>query len=121
MAKCQEQYKVYVSFAEFHIPHIILSKLVPMEAVSKSAACAQSIRDGHNKANEDAKKVADVANRMDAVFKVRGLLSRVKTCASSTSIETGTTEQAHSLKNAPRDAQRSGTFKEGTSPPSPSL
>ena len=111
---CQDQYKVYVSFAEFHIRHLILSKLVPMEAVTSAANYAQGIRDGHAKAKQDAQKLAASAAQLGDVSKVRELLSQVKACAASTSTDAGTTEQAHSLKTAPQGTVWTDAFKEGT-------
>ena len=114
MVNCHEQYKVYVSFADYHMRHLIMAKQVPIEAVVRSSESAQAIRAAHIKAKTDARKLSSMVESMSPVSDVKELLSAIKSCAISTTSDAGTTEQAHILKNALRMFPWWGGFKDGT-------
>ena len=94
MVKYRGQYKVYVSCAEYHVRHLIMAKQVPMEAVLR-ADSAESIRNPHTRAKDDARRLSELATGMGNVGNVRGLLSAFAACSVSPSSGVGAAEQAH--------------------------
>ena len=114
MLKCRDQYNVYVSFAEYHVRHLIMARKVPIDAVERAAQSAQSIRESHSKAKTDASKLKELVEGMKNVSDIRELLPEVKLCASATSLDIGTTEQSHSLTKELRAYYWSQKFQEGT-------
>ena len=114
LLNANKQHQVCLSFAAYHLRYQLLLQQVPFDMVTKNAQAIESIKTAHVAAKGQAVKLAEKVSSMKTIGDLRDLITLAKTSASSTHGHGGTTEQAHSLKEALQTYDWSENFTDST-------